>query len=76
MKKHLQLAPGVRERRSSLTFMVGVCPELSVRSRSAGRSQASRRDALPAPLLGARSHWALPSFGPELNISEHPAGSV
>lgn len=40
----------------SLTFMVGVSSELSLKSWSAGRSQASRRVARAAPPLGARSH--------------------
>lgn len=66
VKKHLRLDPGVRERRSSLTFIVGVCPELSVRSRSAGRSQASRRDARPAPPLGASESLGAPKFLPRV----------
>lgn len=82
MKRHLQLAPGAvgaggwGEASYSLTFMVSVSSELSFRSGSAGRSQASLPDARAAPQLRARSHSALPSFNPELNISERRSGWV
>lgn len=69
------LGLGARGARYSLTFIVGDSSALSVRPEpGGGRSQTrpGTRVQLAAPRR-PRSHSALPSVGPELNISEGPA---